>query len=516
MTSVSSVFLSYNRRDQPAVQHVATALKARGISVWFDEWELQPGVPWIPVLQEQLVHSEAIAICVGPSGFGRWQQPELETALEQQIRRGCRVIPVILPGATLPADDALPPFLARSTWVMFHGGLDDDEALSRICWGITGQNPYKREPSATPVDVREENADASDDALTNLAESLKSGNVTYFLGSAPWTEDAVSGAAPDAIARVLLLKLKLIGEDYCGLLPPVDIASAYYAIQSGESNLEGRIAELVAAEPGRIPLTHQALASLLQRLAQRPPRRIRGGTRPQLVVVTNVDTMAERALLQEGIAFTRVVQHRSLERLHINEYKDVSLLADNYTLTAPAGGGAQRVNLHNFDDLDNFIANHNARTIELAPRESAIDAPNPLHTLPLQEFTSPILYKFRGSLDIPDSCILSTDQYFAFLRRVSRQHLIPAQISEILANSPLLFLGYGFPDPDFRLTYHVLLQKAVEIRSYEKFGLAEVPTELRNNLNFWRRFKQSRMRETGIVMLDVRPDVFLRQLAARL
>ena len=40
------VFLSHNSDDKSVVRDLAEKLKARGIKVWLDEWELVAGRPW--------------------------------------------------------------------------------------------------------------------------------------------------------------------------------------------------------------------------------------------------------------------------------------------------------------------------------------------------------------------------------------------------------------------------------------------------------------------------------------
>ena len=37
------VFLSHSARDKPVVRALAVRLKADGLRVWFDEWEIKPG-----------------------------------------------------------------------------------------------------------------------------------------------------------------------------------------------------------------------------------------------------------------------------------------------------------------------------------------------------------------------------------------------------------------------------------------------------------------------------------------
>ena len=52
MNKSFDIFLSHNSKDKPAVRELAEALRARGIKVWLDEWELVPGQPWQEALEE--------------------------------------------------------------------------------------------------------------------------------------------------------------------------------------------------------------------------------------------------------------------------------------------------------------------------------------------------------------------------------------------------------------------------------------------------------------------------------
>ncbi|MGA2660542.1 MAG: toll/interleukin-1 receptor domain-containing protein [Verrucomicrobiota bacterium] len=38
------IFLSHGAKDKPVVRPLAGRLRADGLKVWFDEWELKPGV----------------------------------------------------------------------------------------------------------------------------------------------------------------------------------------------------------------------------------------------------------------------------------------------------------------------------------------------------------------------------------------------------------------------------------------------------------------------------------------
>ncbi|MCP4663247.1 MAG: TIR domain-containing protein, partial [bacterium] len=51
---MSLVFLSHHSADKPGVESLAFALLDRGIRPWFDKWDLTPGRPWIPELEDAL------------------------------------------------------------------------------------------------------------------------------------------------------------------------------------------------------------------------------------------------------------------------------------------------------------------------------------------------------------------------------------------------------------------------------------------------------------------------------
>jgi hypothetical protein len=136
------VFLSHATPDKPAVEELARRLKRRKLKPFLDKWHLVPGEPWQEALEDALKQSRTFVVFLGPSGIRPWQNEEMRTALAIRAEdKGRRVIPVLLPDALMPQDEDLPPFLARLTWVDFHGGFDDPEALRRLVRGIRGLPP---------------------------------------------------------------------------------------------------------------------------------------------------------------------------------------------------------------------------------------------------------------------------------------------------------------------------------------------------------------------------------------
>ena len=137
------VFLSHNSRDKPIIRRLAKTLKLRGLNVWLDEWELQPGGTWQEALEEIITTCKAACVCVGNAGIGPWEEPEMRALLSRFIEdrkagSALPIIPTLLPGA--PAKVSLPVFLKEFTWVDLRNGLVAAQ-VDKLLWGITGEKP---------------------------------------------------------------------------------------------------------------------------------------------------------------------------------------------------------------------------------------------------------------------------------------------------------------------------------------------------------------------------------------
>jgi hypothetical protein len=130
------VFLSHNSVDKPLVELLARRLEDdEHLRPFLDTWHLVPGNPWQEEVEDALNASSTCAVFIGPSGVGPWHNEELRSALDDRATQlGFRVIPVLLPGATLPERGQLPRFLRRLTWVDFRGplGVHDTEGHCQL------------------------------------------------------------------------------------------------------------------------------------------------------------------------------------------------------------------------------------------------------------------------------------------------------------------------------------------------------------------------------------------------
>ncbi len=141
------VFLSHNSTDKDSVRKLKSLLEERGIKCWFDEDELQPGVPWPMLLEAGIRHSRSVIVAVADSGVGPWEEEEMNAALMLAVREKRRVIPVLLPGSSTTLQ--LPMFLSNRTWVDLRAGYTTD-GLNRLIWGITGRKGPASLPAPPP------------------------------------------------------------------------------------------------------------------------------------------------------------------------------------------------------------------------------------------------------------------------------------------------------------------------------------------------------------------------------
>jgi tetratricopeptide (TPR) repeat protein len=138
------VFLSYHSGERPEALALAEALRSRGLAPWLDVWKLVPGEPWQRAVEAAIAAAPAAAVLVGGQGLGPWQERESCAALEEFVRRGARLIPVLLPSA--PAEPELPIFLRGFTWVDLRGGICE-AGLASLEWGIRGRTAGAVQPA---------------------------------------------------------------------------------------------------------------------------------------------------------------------------------------------------------------------------------------------------------------------------------------------------------------------------------------------------------------------------------
>ncbi|MCA9648980.1 MAG: SUMF1/EgtB/PvdO family nonheme iron enzyme [Myxococcales bacterium] len=143
------VFMSHSGHDKVAVRRLTEALREAGLRTWLDEDEIVPGQPWMPALEQALERSAVVLVAVGPSGLGQWQTQEMYVAIGMAVRRGRRVVPVLLPDLP-PGDVELPLMLQGHSWVDLRE--DPERGLQRLIESLrSGPAIVERSSSREPA-----------------------------------------------------------------------------------------------------------------------------------------------------------------------------------------------------------------------------------------------------------------------------------------------------------------------------------------------------------------------------
>lgn len=71
---------------------------------------------------------------------------------------------------------------------------------------------------------------------------------------------------------------------------------------------------------------------------------------------------------------------------------------------------------------------------------------------------NPVVFHLHGHTGLPESMVLTEDDYLDFLVNISRdEDILPARIQEAMAGTSLLFLGYRLNDWNFRVLFRSLV-----------------------------------------------------------
>jgi len=98
------VFISYSHSDKAIAEKIAHDLTNRGINVWWDQWDLQPGDSLVAKIFEfGLAKASHFLILLSPASVrSSWVREELNIATILRIEEIVRVIPVLVDGAEIP------------------------------------------------------------------------------------------------------------------------------------------------------------------------------------------------------------------------------------------------------------------------------------------------------------------------------------------------------------------------------------------------------------------------------
>ena len=97
------LFLSHSSKDKSVVRELAERLRADGLRIWLDDWEIRPGDSIPAKIEEGLERSRTLVLCMSANSFGsEWGQLESGTfRFRDPLNKERRLIPLRLDNATI-------------------------------------------------------------------------------------------------------------------------------------------------------------------------------------------------------------------------------------------------------------------------------------------------------------------------------------------------------------------------------------------------------------------------------
>lgn len=463
------VFLAHNSIDKSRVRELKSELDQRGYRSFLDDSNLRYDRLINPQLEKALRETLVVAICFGDSGMGPVHQLEADISLNDFMHGAKSLVTVILPGAD---ESARPSRLRGFPPITFKASMDETEPLRKLAATIDVRRneveAERRARESRELDERGKTA-LPPTAVTHAAkDGMESGaigtlralgrekGINFLIGpltgvdtteclreSGEFMEGgpvsrATGEPSPQDIVNAFMGDFDLT-ESEVALLPLETIASWCWHKRGSTAAFEQDLRKFLARRHPSGVVFYQQFARLLKVLADRPQRG-RRDLRP-MVFTTNLGTSLERELIRAGVSFSRIVVKLPIG-LDVRRFRmqDESANVAIYDLgNLDREGKPQRLGAFGKDDLDDAlraIEDVDGTLFGLEPTLSGGTTMEAQH-LSFDDMEGCVIFKYHGSIDVPESCTITSDQLF---KLTGTAGIVPnAVISRLRSNPSVLF-----------------------------------------------------------------------------
>ncbi len=129
---MTGVFISYSSKDKVFAARLASDLKAKGLRVWYDQWELRVGDSLLDKIGAGISSNDYLVVILSKSSVAsEWVKKELNAALIKELgEKRVVVLPVLI------EDCKIPPLLSDKIYADFRG--DYMSGLNRLLDSFPG------------------------------------------------------------------------------------------------------------------------------------------------------------------------------------------------------------------------------------------------------------------------------------------------------------------------------------------------------------------------------------------
>lgn len=159
------VFLSHSSSDNPIVLELAQRLRADGLRVWIDNWEIQEGDSIPSKIEQGLENSRVLVLCMSKNAFGSdWATLESQTfRFRDPLNKQRRFMPLRL-------DDTEPPGSLKQFKYVDWRGVNREEAYQRLlnaCVGTAGSFSSSQQRAVPGGKAEESSSSSADESDTD-------------------------------------------------------------------------------------------------------------------------------------------------------------------------------------------------------------------------------------------------------------------------------------------------------------------------------------------------------------
>jgi hypothetical protein len=196
-------FLSHASEDKEHfVLEFAERLRASGVDVWLDRWEMRPGASLVrKIFTDGIDNADFFMVVVSQVSVGKpWVQEELDAGVVRKINGTCRLIPIVLDGAPVP------PALAHLLYVdVKRLGLEGaTEEVLRVVFGSSPKPPLGEPPSYAERQTRYVTDPIDDLVAEVLVDAFREGRMVRSdeLRESPTLADVAPDQVDESVAAL--------------------------------------------------------------------------------------------------------------------------------------------------------------------------------------------------------------------------------------------------------------------------------------------------------------------------
>ena len=139
-----TAFLSHSSVDAEVARRLARDLRAAGVDVWYDEWEIKLGDSLRRKIDAGIDAADYFLVLLSPASLkSEWVQTELDAGLVKRIEGKCRLIPILW---DVSSDD-VPATLKGCLWRKLEPYEEGLRKLVEACHNVSTKPPLGQPPA---------------------------------------------------------------------------------------------------------------------------------------------------------------------------------------------------------------------------------------------------------------------------------------------------------------------------------------------------------------------------------